>query len=201
VPAPLREDELPVHEKPGLFGGGSLRFGDFAAREVDHGWAHGSSFTLLVWGKDEAHQDFSFRFEEPGQPPRGVACRAAYEGSHIDIGRLHGQEGRQTLECRFGPQGAAAPEGILRLGFETGPDRLELGEVVLHISPSTTFENGGHSGAPLGYLLEQKGEPIAAVDTNKTGTWLRRDAQGPLRTGAALGTAILMIYRPQEPPK
>jgi hypothetical protein len=204
VPAELKSNEIPVDETPGLFSG-NLRFGPFKAAAIDKGWTRGSSWTFgvagVAFGKDALHQDYSFRFEEQGQTPRDVACRAAYRGSHLEIGRnLRGTEGQQTLECKFAPKDATAPEGILRLGFEQGPGRLEFGETVLELHPNHSFEGKSFEASDaLGYVIHLKGEPVAAIDRNKTGAWMKPELDAKVRSAAALAASILYVYRPQEP--
>ncbi len=205
VPPELRDGVLPVEEKPGFFSG-NLRFGPFKALDIDKGFTHGGTSSWFgVYSSTEQTQDYSFRFEEPGQPPRLVQCRAAYRGqsTELHLGRnltVGSNEGRQTLDCKFGPDGAPAPDGILRLA-DGGPGRLELHETVLEVNLNDEFDNGARSSKPIGYVLTSRGQPVAAVDTNVVGAWMKRDLAPAERTASGLGSAILLLYQPQEPPR
>jgi hypothetical protein len=206
VPAEIKGDAIPIDEKPGIFSG-NLRFGPFKALDIDKGWIHGGSSTTTWFSKvteTELSQDFSFRFEEQGQAGLVVACRAGYVGSKSETklfgAKITSSEGNHTLDCKFGAAGAAAPDGILRLSDE-GPGRLELHETVFEVMANNRFEGGATSTNPLGYVLSNNGQAVAAVDKNMVGAWMKKDIAGALRTGAGLGSAILLLYQPQEPPR
>jgi hypothetical protein len=207
VPAELKSSEIPVDETPGLFSG-NLRFGPFRAMEISKGWTHGGGSAVGWFGvtvsETSLTQDYSFRFEEEGQPPRAVACRAAFAGSeasmHVLGGTLRSQDGRETLDCRFGQPGAAAPDGNLRYADTDPAGRLELGGTALEFAPDFQFDGSSAiSTVPLGFVVSEKGQPIAAVDRNKTGVWMRKDLDPPRRAAAGLTAAILFIYRAQRP--
>jgi hypothetical protein len=206
VPPEIKPNELHVDEKPGLFSG-NLRFGPFRAMAIDKGWTHGSSDEGSRWfgtqvTQTAAQQDYSFRYEEDGQPARLVACRAAYRGSTTDtrLGKgVHASssEGQETLDCKFGPAGAPAPDGILRLVDDTG--RVELGELKLDVRGNHEFDGFTHVAQPIGWVMTSESQPVAAVDTNLIGAWMKKDLAGPMRTAAGLGSTILLLYKQQQP--
>jgi hypothetical protein len=70
---------------------------------------------------------------------------------------------------------------------------------VLQIEPNYSFDGGATTSQPLGYVISQGGQAVAAIDQNKTGAWMKPGLEGTLRSAAGLAASILYIYKPQNP--
>lgn len=200
-----------------------LRLDPYRVVEFRRGWEKGVSSGPLVfgdgwtfqWAADDHTYDYSFDFVVPGDRRWTCSCAAAsssrgavFEGEHMGIGIAgHGQA---RLACVL-----RAPDDPVEWKLEVGVDlkpgllptktakgwaRHGSDEIAVTGSERMT-KSGRWPGRLIGYVLQAKDRPVAAVDLMITpavifGAELPSDLHDPV---AAIGAALLLFPDELDP--
>jgi hypothetical protein len=194
----LSDDRMSV-SRTGHFGGGDLVFGEFRAHDIDRGWTHTSTTTILGFEQSRAHQRYAFALRAGADEASRVTCESVHAGEAMDFGTLRIGRGRDGLGCSIDAvDGSPRGELVLLDGERSiAAGRLVVDDVVIDLVPERHAEGARvQAFAPLGFDLMVDGAPVGAVQTiNGGAVWIDRTAPAPLREAAALAAATVLLYQ------
>ena len=197
----LADDRLSV-KRPGLFETGALRFGDYAAADIDRSWTHSRSSTIGHREDRRSKQTYRFVFAARGAVTDRVRCETVYAEHAMQVGRLRLDDGRHGLGCVVeAADGRPRGELVMTEQDRHRPaGRMYHDGAMIDLVPTARLEGARwDAGEAVGYELRVDGALVGAVQTiNGGAVWIDRSAPGPLQESAALAAATLLLYQEIE---
>lgn len=201
LPLPDALDAAPlVVERPTVrTPGAGLRFGSYAAVDVDRSWISRSGARGHRSRAGVGRASYAFTFTTDGAPWR-VACETnahavTIEGA-LDVALAAGG----ALDCTL--QAAGRDRGRLRLrAAHDAPlaGTLTVDGQTVEVEGSRRVAGGLPSAATTGYHLRRDGRAVAAVETINAGrVWLGAALDEPARTAVAATAAALLLHEALE---